>query len=274
MAGSASLAQGFDLSGSASGGVTYDSDAVGGTLEAYQDFDFVISATGQSQTGLDFGAFIDLNEDGVDDSEVFLTGDLGRITIGEVSAATDGFGISDIGFSGLGVDDVAEQYKTATAGADVLYSYATGGVSIIASAEIGDEQSYGLAAAYEARGLNFGIGFVEDTDAGNSAVSVTAGYTMGPVAVTGLYSDWSVGSQGYGLDVSVDTGGATFTAAWAQANGTAADVDDGVGDAYGLGVSVPLGGGLTISGGLGVIETDAVADGSRTVADIGVTMNF
>lgn len=273
-AGTASFAQSFDLSGDVSAGVTYDSDAAAGNFDAYNDFTFSVSAAGQSDSALDFGALLDFDETGVDDSEVFLTGDFGTITVGQVDPASDGFGISDIGFSGLGVDDVAEQFKNATAGADVLYSYSSGGVSIVASAEVGTEQSYGLAAEYQTGGLSLGLGFVDDTDAGNSTVSVTAGYSFGALAVTGLYSDWSEGSQGYGLDLSLDTGGATFTAAWAQANGTAADPDDGVGDAYGLGVSVPLGGGLTVSGGLGVIETDAVTDGSRTVADIGVTMNF
>lgn len=272
--GTAGFSQSISVSGTANAGVVYDSDATGGTVSTSNEINFLLTGAGQTDGGLNFGAFVDIDETGIDDAEVFLSGRFGTITVGGVDPATDGFGIQDIGFSGLGVDDVAEQFKNATAGADVLYSYAASGVTIVASAEIGSESSYGVAAEYAAGPLNLGIGYVDDTNDANSAFSVTAGYTFGSVAVNGLYSDWSAGSQGYGLDVSLNTGAATLTAAWAQATGTAADPDDGIGDAYGLGLSLPVSDGLTVSGGLGLIETDAVTDGSRTVADFGVTMNF
>ncbi|MEO1238321.1 MAG: porin [Pseudomonadota bacterium] len=273
-AGTTGAAQDIGVSGSANAGLVYDSDATGGTVSAQNEINFLITGTGRSDGGLEFGAFIDIDETGVDDAEVFLSGRFGTITLGGVDAAPDGFGIADVGFSGLGVDDVAEQFKNATAGADVRYSYAAGGVTIIASAEVGDESSYGVAAEVDTGALSLGIGYVDDTNDANSAFSVTAGYSFGPLAVSGLYSDWSAGSQGYGLDLSLNTGAATVTAAWAQATGTAADPEDGIGDAYGLGVSLPVSDGLTVSGGLGLIETDAVTDGSRTVADFGITMNF
>ena len=273
-ASTACFAQSIDLSGSASAGLVYDSDATDGELSIFDEIDFLLSGAGTTDQGLEFGAFINIDEAGVDDAEVFLSGRFGTITIGGIDPAPDGFGIRDVGFSGLGVDDVAEQFKNATAGADVRYSYASGGITIVASAEIGDEQSVGFAAEYASGPLNLGVGYVDDTNDGNSSVSVAAGYSFGPVAVNGLFSDWSTGSQGYGLDVSLQTGQATVTAAWAQATGTAADLEDGIGDAYGLGVALPLSDQLTVSGGLGLIETDAVTDGSKTVADFGVTMNF
>ena len=273
-AGTAADAQGLSLSGTASGGFVYDSDAADGRLRASNEVNFLITGAGQSDGGLEFGAFVDVDEAGVDDAEVFLSGRFGTITLGGVDAAPDGFGIEDVGFSGIGIDDVAEQFKNATAGADVTYTYSAGGVTIVASAEVGDEQSYGVAAEYASGALSLGVGYVDDTNDGNSAFSLTAGYAFGPLAVTGLYSDWSEGSQGYGVDLSLQTGAATVTAAWAGASGTAADPEDGIGDAYGLGLSVPVSDGLTLSGGLGLIETDAVTDGSKTVADFGVTMNF
>lgn len=285
-AGTALSAQSVELSGSANAGLVYDSDAAR-SVSPSNEVNFLITGFGQSDSGLEFGAFIEVDEDtsndgtdtsdnnGVADAEVYVKGQFGTITLGGVDPATDGFGIADIGFSGLGVDDVAEQFKNATAGADVLYTYSTGGITFTASAELGDESSYGLSAEYAAGPISLGLGFVDDTDAGNSAVSVAAGYRFGSVSVNGLYSDWSSGSQGYGIDLTLDAGPAQVTAAWAQARGAAAaDPADGLGDAYGLGVAVPLGGGLTLSGGLGVIETDAVTDGSKTVADFGVTMNF
>lgn len=279
-------AQEFSLSGEAKAGLVYDSDDAGSELSTLGEVGIVVSATGETDTDLSFGALIEFDEDtsndagdatdnnGVADAEVFLSGRFGTLRFGDVDPATDGFGIADPGFSGLGIDDVAEQFRNATAGADVGYEYSNGGFTLIASAEIGEARSLGVAAQFARGPLSLGLGYIDDADAANSAVSVTAGYSFGAVAVQGLYSDWSSGGQGYGVDVSVDTGRARVTAAWAQARGVEADAEEGLGDAYGIGLSVPLSGGLTVSGGVGVIETDAVVDGSRTVADFGVTMNF
>jgi len=270
----AAEAQELSLSGTASAGLVYDSGDPDGEVSTDTEVNFVIAGSGQSDGGLTFGAFVDVDETGVDDAEVFLSGAFGTIRLGAVDPAADGFGIRDPGFSGLGIDDVAEQFRNATAGADVEYTWSRGGVTLIATAEVGDESALGVSAAYGTETFNLGLGYVDDADAANSAVSVMAGYSFGPVAVNGLYSDWSDGGQGYGLDLSVDTGRANVTAAWAQATGAEADPEAGLGDAYGIGMSVPLSDGLTVSGGLGRIETDAAPEGARTVADFGVTMNF
>lgn len=285
-ASTAAHAQDVSLSGSAALGLFYDSDRPEGEVSTVGEVEFFIVGSGISDSGLEFGALIAIDEDtgnasgdgadnnGVSDAEVFLSGAFGTLRVGDLDPATDGFGIADLGFSGIGIDDVAEQYRNATAGADVSWSFSREGLSFVASAEIGDQSSVGLAAEYAAGPFNIGLGYVDDADAGNNTVSVTAGWSYGSVAINGLYSDWSSGGQGYGVDLSVDTGPATVTAAWAQARGAEADPDEGLGDAYGIGVAMPLSDGLTVSGGVGIIETDATPDGSRTVADFGVTMSF
>ncbi|MDJ1009381.1 MAG: porin [Paracoccaceae bacterium] len=275
-AASALHAQDISLSGSANAGVVYDSGAADGEFSSEAEVDFVISGAGASDGGLAFGAVLGLDETGLDDAEVFLSGSFGTLRMGTLDPATDGFGIADPGFSGLGLDDVAEQYKNATAGADVAYSFSRAGFTLIATAEIGDESSLGVAAEYDSGAFSLGLGYVDDADAENSSVSVTAGYSLGPVAVRGLYSDWSEGGEGYGVDVSVDAGPGTVTAVWARAAGAEVDEDDGdlLGEAYGIGVTMPLSDGLTLSGGLGVIEPEAPAEDARTVADFGVTMSF
>ena len=270
----AAEAQELSLSGTASAGLVYDSDATDSEVSTHSEINFLIAGAGRSDGGLTFGAFLDLDEASVDDAEVFLSGVFGTIRLGRLDAASDRFGILDPGFSGIGIDDVAEQYRNATAGADVEYTWSRGGFTLVATAEIGAERSLGVSAEYATDAFSLGLGYVDDADAANGALSVTAGYSFGPVAVSGLYSDWSAGGRGYGVDLSVDTGPATVTAAWAQATGVEADPEAGVGDAYGIGLSLPLSDGLTLSGGLGRIETDAATDGARTVADFGVTMSF
>lgn len=267
-------AEGPVLSGTATGGFVLSSDNAGTEVTALSEIDMRIAGAGQSDGGLTFGAFLEIDEKATAEAEVFLSGAFGTFSVGTVDPATDGFGIADPGFSGLGIDDIAEQFRNATTGADVAYTFSQGGFTLRASAEIGGAQSLGVAAEYASGSFRFGLGYADDTDAANSAVSVTAGYSFGAVAVGGLYSDWSGGGQGYGLDVTVDTGPATVTAVWAQSRGVEADPEAGVGEAYGIGLTVPLSGGLSLSGGLGRIDTDALPDGPRTVADFGVTMSF
>ena len=281
------------LSGSANGGLKYNSDA-SSEVTFHNEVNMVITGTGSTDSGLEFGAFVDIDEDSVDDAEVFISGLFGTITLGGVDPATDGFGIADPGFDGIGIDDVAEQYKNATAGAEVLYSYSASGLTFTASAEISGSNSYGVAAEYAAGAFSVGIGYVEDTDntneldfdddgtvdttvGSNSTVTVVAGFSQAAFSVNAMYSDWSLGGQGYGVDVSFTTGATTLTAVYAHAEGASANpATKGLGDAYGVGVSMPLGGGLTVAGGIGIIETDRTVDndGSITVADLGVTMSF
>ncbi|MEM9709197.1 MAG: porin [Pseudomonadota bacterium] len=280
-------AQSIELSGSANAGLKYNSDATvaEGEVNFANEVNMVITGSGTSDTGLEFGAFIDIDEDSVDDAEVFISGTFGTVTVGAIDPASDVFGLADVGFDGIGIDDIAEQYKNATGGADVLYSFSASGFTFNASAEIGDAQSIAASIQYDAGVFSAGIGYIDDVNfdnvAGvgdNSTITVAAGFSQGPISANALYSDWdggtTAGGQGYGLDVSYDAGVAKITAVYTHSEGVAADAADGLGDAYGVGFSAPLGGGLTIAGGVGIVETDAVADGSKTVADLGFTMSF
>jgi len=284
-------AQSIELSGSANGGLKYNSGLFTDELQdldpdyevdevtVHNEVNMVIAGSGATDTGLQFGAFIDIDEDSVDDAEVFISGVFGTVTVGNVDPATDGFGIADVGYDGIGIDDVAEQYKNADAFADVHYAYSAAGLTFTATYgwEGVTDDAIAVAVEYEAAGFSGGIGYA---DATTSTVTAQAGYSQGPLSINGMYSDWDAGGEGYGIDISYDVAGATITGVWASANGVAADPEDGVGDAYGVGFAVPLGGGLTVAGGVGIIETDfefedgTAGDGSKTVADLGLTMSF
>src|SRR6056297_1079865 len=230
-------AQSIELSGSANGGLKYNSGLFTDELQdldpdyevdevtVHNEINMVIAGSGATDTGLQFGAFIDIDEDSVDDAEVFVSGVFGTVTVGGIDPATDGFGIADIGFDGIGIDDVAEQYKNATAGADILYSYSASGLTFTASAEIGSNESYAVAVEYQASGFSGGVGYVVDNTPGaidldgpasldatgavegnvagnrvpgaaigqNATWTVAAGYGQGPIEVNGMYSSWDGG---------------------------------------------------------------------------------
>ena len=283
---------GVALSGSANAGLKYDANATN-EITVHNEVNMVITGSGATDSGLEFGAFIDIDEDSVDDAEVFISGLFGTITVGGIDPATDVFGIADVGFDGIGADDAAEQFKNATAGADIHYSYSASGLTFSASAEIGANESYGVALQYAAGAFSAGIGYIEDTDGAgfdtdddgtdevtvgsNSTVTVAAGFSQGAFSANAMYSDWSIGGEGYGVDASFTTGAVTITAVYSNASGVSAGAP--IGDSYGVGFSMPLGGGLYHSDGNGSIREDKT-DGStgntasRTVADLGLTMSF
>jgi len=269
-------AQSIELSGSASAGLQYDENQTGNEVVVANEVDFTISGSGATDTGLEFGAFIDIDESDIDGAEVFISGVFGTVTVGDIDPATDTFGIADVGYDGIGVDDAAEQYKNATAGADIHYAYAASGLTFSASVEFGDEESYAAAVEYEAQGFSGGLGYITDSDADNNTWTIAAGYGQGPLSVNGMYSDWSGGGEGYGVDVSFDTGAATITAAYSNATGSSAGGP--LGDSYGIGFSVPLGGGLEVAGGIGSVRPDVdpgdPEEPARAVADLGLTMSF
>jgi len=287
-------AQSIELSGDANAGLKYDEDGDlvpgGDELTVHNEINMTIAGSGSTDTGLTFGAFLTIDEtDGLDDAEVFVSGVFGTVTVGRIDHATDSLGIADIGFDGIGLDDHAEQYKNATAGGpDILYSYSAAGLTFSASAEIEGDESYAVAVEYAAQGFSGGIGYITDNNesaevaiGSNETITIVAGYAQGPLSINGMYSDWNGGTapsgQGYGVDVSYDVAGATITAAYSNAQDVSAGA--GLGDSYGIGFAVPLGGGLTVAGGIGAIQRDvgpgatASAD-SRTVADLGLTMSF
>lgn len=127
----------------------------------------------------------------------------------------------------------------------------------------------------------------------NYTISAQAGVTSGPVSGEILYSDWTVedggaevgivnadgdfvggglfidGAVAWGLELAYDFGAVAVNAGWT--NFSAKDVD-GSSNAYGIGFDYPLGGGLAVEGGIGIIDT--VNTESVTAADLGLSFQF
>jgi len=252
----------MSVSGEANMGVKYD----GSDATVHYEIDFGISGSGQTDSGLEFGASVDLDTDisssgfGDADGEVFISGAFGTLTIGNVDPGNDnlGIGIRDLGFDGIGVDDVAEGgYVNSTA--DVLYQFGTGPFAVALSGDVnGTTDSYSIGVQYKTDMFNVTLGYDDDGSEAASTIDVEA--TFDAITVGAMYTDY-MDNNYYGVEMGYAMAdGITISAVFA-------DSDVATEAAYGVGFSYGLGGGATLAGGVG-----RVAD--ETVADFGVSMEF
>ena len=145
LAGSGSLAQGVSFSGSAGMGVKYSGDdkdddvvKMNSSITWISDFDIAISASGTTDGGLTFGASTAVEaghaSSVITDSEVYIGGESWQVKIGKLDPASHkGRSLGDVGFDGLGVDNVAEEAVGATA-ANVEVSFSLGAASLAITA--------------------------------------------------------------------------------------------------------------------------------------------
>ena len=166
IAGSGAIAQGVSFSGSANMGVIYSgktTDDDGNTTMQpnftwLTNFDLVISGEGTTDGGLTFGAAtsIDGNKGGgdIDDTTAYIGGESWKITIGDVDPATDkGKLLGDVGYDGLGVDDVAEHIGGTPADVEVSFGLGTASLAITFGQEAGMARMMTEAAVAEKPGV-------------------------------------------------------------------------------------------------------------------------
>ena len=162
LAGTGAVAQGVTFSGSGDLGVKYHGDSnfnVNGEegdiekksyFEWISNFDLAMSASGTTDGGLTFGASAtikagnDTSDNGDDDSRsgkstvgasnAYIGGESWKISIGDLDPASHkGQSLGDVGFDGLGVDDVAEG-AVGSSDADVEVSFSLGTASLVITA--------------------------------------------------------------------------------------------------------------------------------------------
>jgi outer membrane protein OmpU len=155
----------------------------------------VFTASGETDTGLSFGATMRADQNGGNtdgtrntDSTVFISGAFGKLSMGDVDgAASTAIGqVDGVGYTGL--SDLNEIIYLSNAGADIsvsdagftgstitsdtslLYEYATGGFGFYASMNQLDtpwsafptyvtNKSYSVAASYAMSGYKFALGY-------------------------------------------------------------------------------------------------------------------
>lgn len=262
------------IDGSANFGLKYNEAGLGyaGGKEAagWYEIDMNVTGTMESDSGLTFGAQIQLDSDYASapndqnyDANVFVSGAFGTIKVGESNwVASDDYGLTDIGFDGIGVDNTAEismYADDADSVNDLRWDYTVGAVSMTASIDTISED-YGLALGYDAGTFGGAIAFDHDEDTGMDSTSVLLTASFGAFSGELYYADGDQWNESYGIYGAYKTGPWTFEAA-------VADADAAADTSYGIGAKYDLGGGATLAGGIGSVEGD-------TAADFGVTFKF
>jgi outer membrane protein OmpU len=233
----------------------------------------IFTASGETDTGLSFGASVRNDQSGVGneengDSTVFVSGSFGKLTMGDTGNASDSL-LGQVSGVGYGPNDALQEIPFI--GRDItgaLYEYSTGaftfalgaGQLIDTDGDAATDDFLSVAVKYATDTYSIGLAYEEnDTDSQITAVGSAA---FGGANVKLKLSDRdSAADMAAALSVDYTTGATTLTA-FATDN-----VDFAGTDTYGVGFAYDLGGGAAAKG--------AIADnGVDTVADLGLTFSF
>ena len=250
------------LSGSANMGLFYN----GTNTVVKNEIDIDVVDSVETDGGLSLGASVDLDAEsnnsahttgtGPSDPEVFLSYEGLTLTVGDVGEASDQGGLADVGFDGIGIDNVAEIGAFGSHDVNVAYSFGDIAASVsIDSDNANNDWGIGFSTSFDS--VSIAVGFGET--AGANQTTATVGFSSGAFGANIFYVDNST-NTGQGVDVSYTTGDVTITAVYADSNVA------GVPSAYGLGFAYDLGG-ATLAGGIGEAA-------NTTVADLGISFSF
>lgn len=251
-------------------------DAADGVETAFSSrFRVIFTASGETDTGLSFGASVRNDQSGVGntnngDSTVFISGAFGKLTMGDTGNAADSLvgQVSGVGYTGigdwneigwLGRDSTGAQYEY-SAGA---FTFALGAGNISDPAvplTPANDDFISVAVKYATDAYSIALGY-EDNDT-DSQVSAKGTATFGGATVALKLADRdSAADMAAALSVDYKTGATTLTA-FATDN-----MDFAGNDTMGIGASYDLGNGAAVAGGI-------VDNGTDTIADLGLTFSF
>ncbi|WP_103257270.1 porin [Tabrizicola aquatica] len=275
------------LSGSARMGLVYDeTQGTNGETFFSSRIRIVFTASGETDSGLSFGASVRNDQSGVGgsengDSTVYISGAFGKLTMGDVSGAADALvgQVSGVGYgpndalqeiSFIGTDKTALYYEY-SAGAltfglgigQLYYPDEFGGVDTADAANIG--------VKYAADGYSVALGW--ETSDTEERIHLGGSATFGPATVKVRISDSdnALLDTAYALSVDYVTGATTITGFYTDfgLNGVFLGVDT---QHIGLGAAYDLGGGATLAGGI-VQQRNDIGD-DPIFADIGLKFSF
>ncbi|WP_323005192.1 porin [Pseudorhodobacter sp.] len=303
------------VSGKAIAGLVYNSEGVEKT-RLLNKVNIEFNGSGESDGGLQFGFntnHIVTNNGGSvdnDDTTVYMSGAFGKLSFGAVAEADEVAGLSDIGWDGLDVDDVAEalvgdelgDIMGMGIGHNVNYTYSTGPVTFslsgkLATSHTATNDSYAAGVKYNFGTGYVGLGYGDHEFAGlraASVVSVFGGATFDAIKVSALYSDARLkdgagvktDAQAYGFNASYTMDALTLSMGYGKAKFDANTMGIALKQqSFGVGAAYDLGGGASVSGGIARVESvgdenlsgAAARVGAKTKetrADFGVTFKF
>lgn len=291
MAGAASAE--IALSGSARMGLTYVDDGATTTTAFSSRVRIVFTASGETDTGLSFGASVRNDQSGVGntangDSTVYISGAFGKLTMGDVSGAADSL-VGQTSGVGYGPNDGLQEInfigavKTA-----VYYEYSTGALTFGAGAGQLDSgnDTYSVGVKYSTDVYSAALAW-ESSDAFDDMISASGSAKFGAATLKARVSDRQAAGFDTAWSVSVDyaMGATTLTAFYTDFGNNSLGFVDGTpggNDALnalstdtthiGIGASYDLGGGATVAGGIVRQNNTGVAD--ATIADVGLKFSF
>lgn len=269
----------ISLGGSANMGVKYDSSVAGNTITMHHEVDFDIKGSGTTDGGLTFGASLDVDAGpgagSVSDSEVFISGQFGTLTVGNVDRATDGHGFADVGFDGIGIDDDAEG-RRAMGSSDIHFKTTFDALTVIlsaASTKTTTGSDFAIALGYDFGSFDVSIGHAIDDQlvgANDTSTSIVVNGATGDINFGVFYDTAKVAGvtiNSYGVDVGYTMGATSLVFAYGDTNIATDDAD------YGVGVTYDLGGGAKLGAGIGSVDRVGAAN-RKTVADFGINFTF
>lgn len=265
------------LSGYAEIGIQGGSDV---ETQFHNDIDVTFTLSGESDSGLSFGATIDLDEEGGFSAtnggpdSVWVSGSFGKVTLGDTDGALD-WAVSEI-YSGSAINDDHSTHAGAywNSGLDgthdgqvMRYEYSFGDFGVAFSAELDDtgvgDAALGLGVKWsgDMGGTTVGVGLGVQDDNVNQVVAVSVSAAMangfsvnlGYADLDGVQSHF-VGSNGFDAFADKWWGlGAAYTsgALTVGVNYGAYDTDIGDVNGWGLVANYDLGGGAVFMAGYG-----------------------
>ena len=271
-------------------------------VQFFTDIDVTFTLSGSTETGLTFGASIDLDESDGDPSgafsgdrqggeTIFVTGAFGTLTMGDTDGAYD-FALQETAIGGtLGDVHTSHSGYNGNSGLDGVgadgqvarYQYTFGDFSLAASFEIDDrgtdadgdfdgDNIYGVGGTYTGEfggfTLGFGLGYQEKGDSDVIGASVDA--RAGGFRIILNYSDFDEAPNDLDSHYSVAVG-YDFEPFTVGFNYGVNDFNDGDADGYGIAVGYDLGGAtLQLGYGDGEDQDGVDADGYS----FGINMAF
>lgn len=295
------------VSGSARMGIVNIDDGTDSVTRFSSRVRIVFTASGETDTGLSFGASTRADqESGNDagngsggdtngDSTVFISGGFGKLTMGDVSGAADAL-VGQVSGVGYGPnDDTQEILFIGTQKTAVYYEYSAGALTFgLGAGQIDTDGDNAGFDAFATPADTYNVGVKYSTDAYSAAIawerassgavdidmiSLGGSATFGAATVKARVSDLDLAGAdtAYALSVDYAMGATTLTAFYTDYGNTSAllnpyDSGDLDTNHIGIGAAYDLGGGATVAAGYTMQNNSVVED--ATIANLGLKFSF